>query len=101
MNGIRSGRFKTFDEAAALQQAIQHCWLYDYSSTSISDLMHTMGIFKASLYQTFFNKKALFLLALHRCQTKNHNSLIINTLLLSMQSPRRSNPDSQIKWEQL
>lgn len=67
---MKSGRPRTFDESTALQQAMQHFWLYGYAATSISDLIQTMGISKASLYQTFGNKKALFLLALQRYQTE-------------------------------
>lgn len=60
------GRPRTFDEAAALDAAIDHFWRYGYAATSVRDLADHMRMSGASLYNAFSDKRTLFSLALQR-----------------------------------
>jgi TetR/AcrR family transcriptional repressor of nem operon len=59
-------RPREFDEAAALEGAIECFWRNGYEATSVRDLAREMGINCASLYNAFGNKRSLFCLALER-----------------------------------
>ena len=63
-------RTKEFDPDGALEKATELFWLRGYEATSVRDLLHGMGIGRGSLYDTFGDKRALFLAALDRyCET--------------------------------
>jgi TetR/AcrR family transcriptional repressor of nem operon len=57
-------RPKSFDEEAALDQAVQLFQERGYEGTSLSDLEARLGVGRQSLYNTFGDKQALFLKAL-------------------------------------
>ncbi|SSW67493.1 TetR/AcrR family transcriptional regulator [Achromobacter agilis] len=57
-------RPKEFDEAAALDAAIQCFWSRGYEATSVRDLADAMGIAGPSLYNTFGDKRKLYRQAL-------------------------------------
>jgi TetR/AcrR family transcriptional regulator, transcriptional repressor for nem operon len=59
-------RPREFDEAAALDAAVDRFWRRGYEATSVRDLTACMGISSPSLYNSFGNKRALFALALER-----------------------------------
>ena len=59
-------RPREFDEATALDAAVEHFWLHGYQSTSVRELAGAMGITNASLYNAFGDKRALFKMALCR-----------------------------------
>ena len=59
-------RPREFDEAAAMDAAIDHFWHRGYEATSVRDLAACMGISSPSLYNSFGNKRELFALALER-----------------------------------
>lgn len=54
------GPNKQFDQAEALVKALQVFWDKGYEATSMQDLVNAMGINRASMYQTYGNKSALF-----------------------------------------
>jgi TetR/AcrR family transcriptional regulator, transcriptional repressor for nem operon len=56
----------TFDEGAALDAAIECFWHHGYRASSVRDLASSMEICGTSLYNSFGNKRALFLKALER-----------------------------------
>src|SRR5919197_1383213 len=60
------GRGKTFDPSVALSAALDAFWRRGYTQTSLDDLTEAMGLGKASLYNAFGDKHALFLRALDR-----------------------------------
>ncbi len=60
------GPEKQFDTDAALERAVQVFWARGYEGTSMSALMVAMGIGKKSLYDTYGNKRSLFLKAVAR-----------------------------------
>lgn len=53
-------RVKTFDEKVVLEQAMELFWKKGYHATSIQDLVNHLGINRASLYDTYGGKEALF-----------------------------------------
>jgi TetR/AcrR family transcriptional repressor of nem operon len=59
-------RPREFDEAAALDAAIECFWRRGYEATSLRDLTSSMGLTAPSLYNAFGDKRALFALALNR-----------------------------------
>src|SRR6267378_420333 len=59
-------RHKEFDRDETLQKAMEVFWSRGYEAASIQDLVTHMGINRQSLYDTFGDKHALYLLALDR-----------------------------------
>ena len=57
-------RPREFDEAAALDAAIQRFWSRGYEGTSVRDLAKSMRITGASLYNAFGDKRSLYRRAL-------------------------------------
>jgi AcrR family transcriptional regulator len=58
------GRPKTFEKEEILKLAMHHFWEYGYSSTSLDELLKSMGIKKSSFYRTFKSKEEVFSLSL-------------------------------------
>jgi TetR/AcrR family transcriptional regulator, transcriptional repressor for nem operon len=59
-------RPKAFDREQALLAAMQVFWVKGYEATSLEDLLAAMKIGRQSLYDTFGDKRALFMEALGR-----------------------------------
>jgi TetR/AcrR family transcriptional regulator, transcriptional repressor for nem operon len=59
-------RPREFDEAAALDAAVDCFWREGYEATSVRDLAERMGITGTSLYNAFGDKRSLFRQALQR-----------------------------------
>jgi len=59
-------RPKAFDRDKALLAAMQVFWVKGYEATSLEDLLAAMAIGRQSLYDTFGDKRALFMEALAR-----------------------------------
>jgi TetR/AcrR family transcriptional repressor of nem operon len=59
-------RLKAFDEDRALDLAVDCFWSRGYEGTSVRDLADAMGIGGASLYNTYGDKRALFVRSLER-----------------------------------
>jgi TetR/AcrR family transcriptional repressor of nem operon len=59
-------RQKEFDPEVALDRAMTLFWEQGYAKTSMQDLVARMGIHKRSMYDTFGDKRALYLKALDR-----------------------------------
>jgi len=59
-------RQKEFDRDEALHKAMETFWARGYEATSIQHLVESMGINRQSLYDTFGDKHALYLLTLDR-----------------------------------
>ena len=58
------GRKKEFDREAVLAKAMMTFWRYGYEGTSMQNLVESMGINRGSLYDTFGDKRSLFLNAI-------------------------------------
>jgi TetR/AcrR family transcriptional repressor of nem operon len=59
-------RPREFDEEAVLERALELFWRDGYAATSLQALLTHMGISRQSLYNTFGDKRRLFLAALDR-----------------------------------
>ena len=59
-------RTKEFQPETALDSAMDLFWRRGYEATSVHDLLAEMGIGRGSMYDTFGDKRALFLAALDR-----------------------------------
>ncbi|MFI6761518.1 TetR/AcrR family transcriptional regulator [Micromonospora sp. NPDC050417] len=59
-------RPKEFDPEVVLDRAMTLFWEQGYEKTSMQDLVERMGIHKRSMYDTFGDKRALYLKALDR-----------------------------------
>jgi len=64
------GRPKQFDPDCALDRAMMLFWERGYERTSLGDLLHAMGISRQSLYDTFGDKRTLYLAALDRYRAR-------------------------------
>lgn len=61
VNGVKRGPAKRFDPDEALEKAMEVFWAHGYAGSALSDLLKVMGINKKSLYDTFGNKRSLFI----------------------------------------
>ena len=59
-------RTKEFNPEKSLDAAVEVFWEQGYEHTSLDALMDKMGIARQSLYDTFGDKRALYLKALER-----------------------------------
>jgi TetR/AcrR family transcriptional repressor of nem operon len=59
-------RPKEFDRDAVLDRAMDLFWERGFEATSVGDLVDRLGIGRQSLYDTFGDKRALYLAALDR-----------------------------------
>ena len=64
-------RKKEFDETEVLDRALDLFWEKGYNATSIQDLVDTMKINRASIYDTWGDKHNLYLAALKRYRQKS------------------------------
>ncbi len=63
------GATKQFDRAEALDKAMRLFWEQGYEATGMTELTERMGIGRQSLYDTFGDKRSLFLAALDHYET--------------------------------
>ena len=69
------GPDKQFDTTEALEAAMNVFWQRGYQAASLSELMAAMGISKKSLYDTYGNKRELFIQALRHYSAKQNVEL--------------------------
>jgi len=77
-------RPKEFDPEHALEKAMNLFWRLGYENTSMEALMQKMGIARQSIYDTFGDKRALYLkaMALYRDQTNSQTQKMLNEIPL-------------------
>jgi TetR/AcrR family transcriptional repressor of nem operon len=68
-------RSKEFDEKRALAAAVEVFWRQGYENTSLEALMREMGVAKQSLYDTFGDKRALYLKAMAFYRERTNSTL--------------------------
>ena len=61
MSNMSRGPDKQFDPDEALEKAMQLFWAKGYAATGLAELQAQMGIGRKSLYDTFGNKRQLFI----------------------------------------
>jgi len=59
-------RAKEFDREKVLERAMHVFWARGYEATSLPELLDAMQIGRQSMYDTFGDKRALFIAALDR-----------------------------------
>lgn len=78
------GPDKQFDPEIALDKAMQLFWAKGYAATSLNELLETMQIGRKSLYDTFGNKRALYIKALQR-----YSQTIVSQIHQGLNNPDR------------
>ncbi len=68
-------RPRTFDADTALDAALEVFWTHGFDGCSIQDLLDAMNINRQSLYNTFGDKRTLFLRVLKRYQQRLEEEL--------------------------
>lgn len=63
-------RHKEFDRNEVLEKAMETFWRYGYEGTSVQDLVENMGLNRGSIYDTFGDKRSLFLEAIAQYEEK-------------------------------
>lgn len=69
-------RPKSFDDAAVLDRALQLFWERGFDGTSMSDLEAHLGLGRQSLYNTFGDKRELYLKALDLYQRQATDGMV-------------------------
>lgn len=59
-------RTKNFNQEEVLDKAVQLFWRKGYNATSANDLVKELGLSRSSLYDTYGDKKTLFVNSLNR-----------------------------------
>jgi len=77
------GRPKAFDEDKVLDEAALMFWSQGYEGTSLTDLEARLGIGRQSLYNTFGDKRSLFLKSLDRYASWNSDRFVAPLLSAS------------------
>ncbi len=78
------GPDKQFDPEIALEKAMQLFWAKGYAATGLNELLETMEIGRKSLYDTFGNKRALYIKALHR-----YSQTVVGAIDQGLNNPSR------------
>ncbi|MCX2723088.1 TetR/AcrR family transcriptional regulator [Roseibium salinum] len=69
------GRPRNFDEAAALEAAMNVFWQKGFEATSLDDLTKAMGLSRSSFYGAFGDKQSLFLRAVEHYSSNGIRNL--------------------------
>ena len=69
-------RPKSFDQQEVLGKALNLFWEKGYNATSIQDLVDHLGINRASIYDTWGDKRGLYLETLKSYRKKSSNSFL-------------------------
>lgn len=75
-------RKKEFDREDVLTKAMQTFWQYGYEATSMQQLVSSMGINRGSLYDTFGDKRSLFLAAI-----AHYESTVVREMTACLNQP--------------
>ena len=75
-------RTKAFDPEVALSKAMDVFWQKGYTATSVHDLVTAMGINRGSLYDTFIDKRHLFLQAI-----AHYHDTVVTAAIAHLQAP--------------
>ena len=79
---MRPGPAKQFDPEQALERARDLFWRRGYDGTGLSELEEVLGIGRKSLYDTFGNKRALYLAAL-----EHYGASVIEAICTGLERP--------------
>ncbi len=74
-------RSKKFNKEEILDKAVELFWTKGYNATSANDLVENLGLSRSSLYDTYGDKRTLFVKSLNRYRTE-----IVNKMLLLIEN---------------
>ncbi|MEB3283198.1 MAG: TetR/AcrR family transcriptional regulator [Lyngbya sp.] len=80
-------RQKEFNREEVLAKAMETFWRYGYEGTSVQDLIESMGINRGSLYDTFGDKRSLFLEAI-----AHYDETVVRCAIARLEAPGASKP---------
>ncbi|MEA5501277.1 TetR/AcrR family transcriptional regulator [Limnoraphis robusta] len=80
-------RHKEFNREEVLAKAMETFWRYGYEGTSVQDLIESMGINRGSLYDTFGDKRSLFLEAI-----AHYDETVVRCTIARLEAPDASKP---------
>lgn len=69
-------RPRSFDRSDVLDRALEAFWRQGYEATSVQDLVDAMGLSRASLYNAFGSKHALFVEVLKHYEAQRLNEMV-------------------------
>ena len=69
-------RNKAFDETQVLDKAVELFWTKGYCTTSANDLVDGLGLSRSSLYDTYGDKRSLFIKTLKRYKNEFADGII-------------------------
>jgi TetR/AcrR family transcriptional repressor of nem operon len=72
---MKVGRPQKFEHDVALEAAMRVFWERGYDGASVQDLLDAMGINRGSMYNSFGDKQALFVLAVEHYCTRARESV--------------------------
>ncbi len=81
-------RHKEFNREEVLAKAMEAFWRHGYEGTSVQDLIESMGINRGSLYDTFGDKRSLFLEAI-----AYYEETVVRCAIARLQAPEASKPE--------
>lgn len=93
------GRPKSFSESAALEKAMEIFWQRGYHGVGLTELLDGMGVARQSLYDTFGNKRQLFIKTIEHYRSTRLGSAL--ALLERDGSPTQNVKDIFRFFEQL
>ena len=93
------GPDKQFDRDAALDSAMELFWAKGYTAVGVTELLDDMGVGRQSMYDTFGNKRELFLAALQRYEREQTST--VRSMLEAPGSPMANVRRAFGYWEQL
>ncbi|MEO6684502.1 MAG: TetR/AcrR family transcriptional regulator [Dyadobacter sp.] len=71
-------RTKEFDQEAILDKAVELFWYKGYNASSMQDVVNALGLSRSSIYDTFGDKRKLYIAALERYRAQAAGGLIDN-----------------------
>ncbi|GLU56540.1 TetR/AcrR family transcriptional regulator [Dyadobacter frigoris] len=69
-------RTKEFDQEAILDKAVDLFWYKGYHASSMQDVVDALGLSRSSIYDTFGDKRKLYIAALERYRAQAAGGLI-------------------------
>jgi TetR/AcrR family transcriptional repressor of nem operon len=81
-------RKKKFDEDAVLERAVNLFWRKGYHATTAQDMVDELGISRSSLYDTYVDKRTIFIKSLKRYEEITTDTLI--DMLGKAKNPERA-----------
>ena len=77
LNGNKMARTKNFNQDEVLDKAVALFWEKGFNATSANDLVEKLGLSRSSLYDTYGDKRTLFIKSLERYRSQIVENMIV------------------------